>query len=123
MVKRSKLFFILGICFLYNFAINNFYRPYIYANKINDFGLADIGNNVVFVPTLYLVLSIVRKKFIISKYLDIIYLLGVLCIAEILSAFVPNIGTFDFRDIIGLFIDAILVYIFIKIEESNVFVK
>lgn len=119
MFIRSKIFLFLSICLIYNFLINTFYRPYIYANKINDFGFADVGNNIVFIPIAYLFLYAIRKKFIISKYLDIILHFGVLCIGEILSEFIPNIGTFDFKDILGLFIGAILVFLFIKNDQNN----
>lgn len=50
---NKKTIIILLICLIYNFCINTFYRPYIYSNKINDYGIADIGNNISFIPGVY----------------------------------------------------------------------
>ncbi len=114
---NKKTIIILLICLVYNFYMNTFYRPYIYSNKINDFGIADIGNNISFIPGVYFLLYLFRKKYLFGKITDIVFHFCFLSIVEILSAFIPHIGTFDIKDIIGLFIGALVLYFFIKNEN------
>jgi len=38
-------------------------------------------------------------------------------VIEILSYYIPYLGTFDFKDILGLFIGAILLFVFLKKNE------
>lgn len=113
-MTKKKCFLWFLICLLYNFFVNNFYRPYIYFHKFNDYGIADIGNNITFIPGVYFLYFFLKKKFIFSKYKDIAFHFCILSLLEILSAFIPHIGTFDFKDIIGLLIGAILLYFFVK---------
>lgn len=105
-------YLIILICLLYGFLINNYYRPFIYTNKINDYGLADIGNNITFIPGSYMLMRLFRQKYISSQKNDIVIHFISLSSVEILSAFIPYIGTFDVKDIIGLFIGALILYLF-----------
>ena len=108
--------YILGliICFIHSYVVNNFYRPYIFKNGIYDFGIADIGNNISFIPGLFFLLYLLRKKFIFSKNKDIILHFSILCLVEFLSYFIPHFGTFDLKDIVGLFIGAIMLYFYVR---------
>lgn len=108
------IFIKLGICLLYGFLVNIYYRPYIYCHKINDFGLADIGNNITFIPGTYFLLRLFNQKYIYSKKGDIIFHFIALSSLEILSAFIPYIGTFDIKDIVGLFVGAFILNYIIK---------
>lgn len=54
-MNRKKCIILIMFCLAYNYIVNNYYRPYIYINKINDFGIADIGNNFTFIPGTYFV--------------------------------------------------------------------
>ncbi|MCE2612313.1 hypothetical protein LVD13_04955 [Flavobacteriaceae bacterium D16] len=86
--------------------MNSWFRPYVFSNGIKDYGLADIGNNISFVPGVYFLLRLFRQKFMFGIIKDIFFLTGVLILIELLSAFVNGIGTFDFKDIVGLIIGA-----------------
>ncbi len=113
----KKYFSYLLLCLLYNYLITSCYRPYIYSNKINDFGLADIGNNIIFIPGVYLLMRLFNQKYIYSKKGDILFHFIALSGLEILSAFIPHIGTFDIKDIIGLFVGALILYLFVDDDE------
>ena len=113
-MKKKNIFFGLSFCLIYNFLINVYYRPYIYSNHIDDYGLADIGNNITFIPGVYLFLYLVTNKFLFSKTKDILLHFFILSIVEILSLFIPKFGTFDFKDIFGLGVGSILLFVFVK---------
>ena len=115
------IFIKLGICLLYGFFVNTYYRPYIYFHKINDFGLADIGNNITFIPGTYFLLRLFNQKYIYSKKGDVIFHFIALSGLEILSAFIPHIGTFDIKDIFGLFVGALILYLFV--DDDSVVIK
>ena len=112
-------FSILIVCLIYNFIVNSIYRPYIYSNKINDFGLADIGNNVTFIPGVFILFRLFGSKYIFSKNKDIIFHFCVLGFVEILSAFIPHMGTFDPKDLFGLFLGALITYFLFKNEKQS----
>ena len=95
---------------LISILINVWYRPFIYKNQLFDFGIADIGNNLFFIPIAHLGLFVSRKKFIYGKFKDIIFHFLILSIIEILSYFIGIFGVFDFKDLIGLFLGAILTF-------------
>jgi hypothetical protein len=111
---QTGIFIKLGICLLYGFFVNTYYRPYIYSHKINDFGLADIGNNITFIPGTYFLLRLFNQKYIYSPKGDILYHFIALSSIEILSAFIPHIGTFDLKDIVGLFVGALILNYSVK---------
>ena len=67
------IFIKIGIFLFYGFLVNTYYRPYIYSHKINDFGLADIGNNITFIPGTYFLLRLFNQKYIYSQKGDIIF--------------------------------------------------
>ena len=92
---------------------------YIYSNEINDFGIADIGNNVIFIPGIYFLSQLILKKPIIGTYKDIIYHTFFLIVIEILSFFVKGIGTFDSKDILGLIIGAGITYLIVRFRTEN----
>jgi hypothetical protein len=100
--------------------INTFYRPYIYSNKIYDYGIADIGNNLFFIPAIYLMTILIYKKPIFGYVKDIYFHLFILILIEILSNYIRFIGTFDVRDILALFVGAGLTFfIKLKLNLSN----
>ncbi|MDJ0952713.1 MAG: hypothetical protein QNJ81_03440 [Acidimicrobiia bacterium] len=79
------------------------YRPYIYDNEINDFGIADsIGNLGGIVVQIFLSLAILnsqkRKAFNVIGFLVVGYILY-----EILQPYLPK-GVFDWKDIYGTLI-------------------
>lgn len=88
--------------------MNTYYRPFIYLNKIDDFGIADIGNNFLFIPITYFIIFSFQKKFIYGKNKDILLHFFLLALFELLSFYFKNIGEFDFKDVLGLFIGSVL---------------
>jgi hypothetical protein len=102
------------VCLIYSIFIGNFYRPFIYSHKINDYFFADVGNNISFIPGVYSINYLLKGKYIFSKFKDVFFYFIFLSLVEILSYFIPLTGTFDFKDIIGLFIGAVLLFIFLK---------
>lgn len=113
--KRNII--ILIVCFVYSLLINSIYRPYIYINRINDFGIADIGNNLAFIPGVYFLSNIIRKKYVISKYNDIWLCFLLFSTVELISYFLPFIGAFDMKDIFGLLIGAVILFFLVKNER------
>lgn len=116
-MNSKKNIVILIICFLYSLLINSVYRPYIYINNVNDYGIADVGNNLAFIPGVYFLSNIFRKKYIISKYTDIWLCLLLFSTLEFFSYFIPFFGTFDIKDIFGLSIGAIILFFLVKNEK------
>jgi hypothetical protein len=112
-LKYFILFLLFGIILV------NFYRPYIYNNKIYDFGLADVGNNIFFIPCVYFMILFFYKKNLFGKYKDIFFHFIFLTFFEILSKYFEGFGTYDLNDIFALFIGSVLTYLIVKFEESR----
>lgn len=116
-MNRKKAISLVVIFFVYSVIINTFYRPYIYTNKIQDYGFADIGNNIFFIPATYLIYNLITKRYLISKYYDILFSFVFYSFIEVLSFFFPFFGTFDYKDIFGLFLGALTLYLFVANEK------
>tara|TARA_R110002051_G_C8756849_1_gene501062 strand:- start:2305 stop:2640 length:336 start_codon:yes stop_codon:yes gene_type:complete len=99
------------------------YRNYIYTNKIEDFGLADVGNNIFAVTVISLISWIGAFKFSNNKIIDILIFTAIYIVLEILSYFFSIFGTFDYKDIIALlcgsFLAIVLLYLFEKENFHN----
>ena len=113
-LSRRTIAFYLLFFLLMGFFLNSWYRPYIYSNEIDDYGLADIGNNISFVPGVYFLLLLIRQKFSFGILKDIFVHTTILIFLEIAALFIGGIGTFDFKDIIGLLIGAGITYLIMK---------
>lgn len=113
----SIIYFILFI--VLSFFLSSIYRPYIYKNNINDFGIADIGNNIFFIPCAYFLIIISRKKPLLGKYKDLYLHTLTLIFVEILSKYIKGIGTFDVKDILALIFGGFLTFIILKIHEKT----
>lgn len=116
-INNKNYIYLMLICLTYSILIGNFYRPFIYSHKINDYGFADIGNNLSFIPGVYSIIFLLKGKYIYSKFKDVIFYFIFLSLVEISSYFIPYLGTFDFKDIIGLFIGAVSLFVFLKKNE------
>lgn len=113
---KKKILFSILICFIYGFLINTYYRPFIYINKIDDYGLADIGNNLTFIPGVYLIyLYTNNNQNLISPYYCFLFF----SLIELISYFFPFLGTFDIQDILGLFIGTLFLKIFLYYENTK----
>ena len=98
------------------------YRPFIYDNNINDFGIADsIGNSGGIIVQIYFMLTVLnsqgRKVFRVIAFLTFGYILY-----EVFQLYLPR-GVFDWLDIYGTLaggVIALLFYLFLaKIIKNN----
>ena len=104
----------------------NIYRPFIYENGINDYGIADsIGNSGGVVVQIFFTLAILnsppKKVFNVIGFITIGYI-----VYEILQPFLPK-GVFDWKDIYGTFIGGVICifiwFVINKFVENKVIYK
>jgi len=120
--KRILYFLITIFSFLFTEAGRYIYRPFIYENNINDYGLADsIGNWGGILVQIFFGLTIINPSFKLGLRIIEIIVIGYI-IYEILQPYLPK-GTFDWLDIygslIGGFIGLILYYLIHKTVSNN----
>lgn len=106
-IKRIIYLLISVFCFILTETGRFFYRPFIYQNNINDFGIADsIGNSGGIMVQIFFSLAILnstyKKGFRIIGFLVMGYI-----IYEIAQPYLPK-GTFDWLDIYGTLIGGII---------------
>lgn len=130
-IKTVDLFRIIYLivavfAFFITEAGRNIYRPFIYENGINDFGIADsIGNSGGIVVQIFFMLTILNspknKIFRVIGFITIGYI-----IYEILQPYLPR-GVFDWKDIYGTFIGGVISiiiwFIINKLVENKVIYK
>ncbi|MFC2088322.1 hypothetical protein ACFLSX_01880 [Calditrichota bacterium] len=90
------------------------YRPFIYVNHINDFGIADsIGNSGGIIVQIFITLAVLNspgiKVFRVITFLTIGYILY-----EIVQPYLPR-GVFDWIDIYGTVAGGIIASLFFLI--------
>ena len=103
------------------------YRPYIYRNDINDFGIADsMGNLGGIVVQIFFSLAILnsqrRKAFNVIGFLVAGYILY-----EIIQPYLPK-GVFDWKDVYGTVIGGfvsvvVLLLLRLMVRSNRVFMK
>lgn len=60
----------LSALLIYEFIARPIYRPYIYANKINDFHIADtLGNSLGTMTTIFVLIGLLSKETVKGNYL------------------------------------------------------
>ena len=115
------------IWFLITETGRNIYRPFIYANNINDYGIADsIGNSGGIIVQIFFTLAVInspRKK----VYNVFILLIGGYILYEIVQPYLPR-GVFDWKDVFGTLIGGIIAFIIFLIlhkviKKNNVIYK
>ncbi len=119
-MKLKHIIFYFLIFLIINYILSSIYRPFIYSNNINDFGLADIGNNITFVPGAFFMVFLFRNKPFFGFYRDIYFHTSFLILVEILSKYIKGMGTFDYKDIVGLLFGAVLTFIIVKQHQVKV---
>ncbi len=114
------------IMFLVTEAGRYIYRPFIYENKINDYGLADsIGNLGGTIVQIFFFLAIVNspKK---KGFNLIIFAVLAYVIYEFAQPYLPK-GVFDWKDIYGTLIGGVISFIVLiilrKIIKNKVIYK
>ena len=95
------------------------YRPFIYANEINDYGIADsIGNSGGIIVQIFFMLAILnsprKKVFRAIGFVTVGYV-----IYEILQPYLPK-GVFDWKDIYGTVIGGVIAFLIILLIRKIV---
>jgi len=95
------------------------YRPFIYENDINDYGIADsIGNSGGIIVQIFFMLAILnspkKKIFRVIGFVTVGYV-----IYEILQPYLPK-GVFDWKDIYGTVIGGVLAFLIILLIRKFV---
>ncbi len=76
------------------------YRPYVYRNHLDDWGIADtIGNSLGTLTQIFLYLGLVNATRI-ESYRIIAFVTGGYIVYEVLQTILPR-GTFDLKDVIA----------------------
>ena len=116
------IYFVIAVLFFFLTEIGrNIYRPYIYSNNIDDYGIADsIGNSGGIIVQIFFMLAILnsprKKVFRVIGFVVIGYILY-----EILQPYLPR-GVFDWKDIYGTIIGGVIslfILFFIKKIVKN----
>lgn len=106
--SKRIIYFVIAVLFFFLTEIGrNIYRPYIYTNNIDDYGIADtIGNSGGIIVQIFFMLAILnppRKK--VSRVIGFIVIGYILY--EILQPYLPR-GVFDWKDIYGTLIGGVI---------------
>ena len=124
--RRVIYFLAFAISFLVTELGRHVYRPIIYRNGIQDFGLADsIGNLGGIVVQVFFGLALLNSDHR-QGYRVIGFLIMGYIIYEILQPILPK-GTFDFKDVVGTLIGGVcsaLIFFLIhkKLENNRILV-
>ncbi len=106
--SKRIIYFLIAVLFFFLTEIGrNIYRPFIYSNNIDDYGIADsIGNSGGKIVQIFFMLAILnsprKKVFHVIGFIVIGYILY-----EILQPFLPR-GVFDWKDIYGTLIGGVI---------------
>ena len=122
--RLRVIYFGIAVLFFFLTEIGrNIYRPYIYSNNINDYGIADsIGNAGGIIVQIFFSLALLnsprKKVFNVIGFIVIGYILY-----EILQPYLPR-GVFDWKDIYGTLIGGVIslliLFILKKIVKNKV---
>ncbi len=99
------------VMFIFSFVLTEIgrftYRPFIYNNNINDFGIADsIGNSGGILAQIFFGLAIINPSKKKGIRLIVFFSLGYV-LYEIVQPFLPR-GVFDWKDIYGTILGGLL---------------
>ena len=112
---RRRMYFFLGAvaCFVTGLVLSFTYRPFIYANRINDFHLADTLGNIVAVPAAAFFFYALHKKVSLS-------IAGVLALDFLTWCLYEAVisRTFDWWDILASFIMCFVTYPILKYMDK-----
>ncbi|HEY9114763.1 MAG TPA: hypothetical protein VIN10_08675 [Bacteroidales bacterium] len=120
--SKRIIYFVIAVLFFFMTEMGrNIYRPYIYSNNIDDYGIADsIGNSGGIIVQIFFLLAILnsprKKVFRVVGFIVIGYILY-----EILQPYLPR-GVFDWKDIYGTLIGGVIsliILFFIKKIVKN----
>ncbi len=109
--KKEKLYLILSVLIIsIGFILTMFYRPYVYKNKINDFGLADtIGSLVSVIGFCFFIWSF-KAYSNKEKNRQIILVTIIYAFVWEFLGYLNIYGTFDIKDVIAAIISGLLTF-------------
>jgi hypothetical protein len=110
---------VIFVSYIFGLIINQIYRPWVYENNINDLGIADIGPSFFFVVVVSFTIWLFKIRLTLIKEWDILLITLGYIILEFISYFISFIGTFDFKDFIGLIISYFLTLWLLKWYNPN----
>ena len=118
MVQSNKRRWVyLFLCFLFagiGWILSFTYRPYIYANHINDWYLADTIGNIVAVPAVAFLFYAVQKTIRQTKLAVLTLDFFSWCLYELVFS-----QTFDWWDILASFLMCLITYPLLLILEKK----
>lgn len=119
MSKQQKVYLAISIFVaLTGLILSIFYRSYVYANQINDFGFADtIGSLVSVVGFCFLAWSL-KNYTDNQKNKQIILTTIIYGFVWEFFGYIEIYGTFDWKDIIGAIISGVFTFIIKEIINS-----
>ena len=106
--SQRIIYFVMAVIFFFLTEIGRkIYRPFIYSNNIDDYGIADsIGNSGGIIVQIFFMLAVLnsqgKKIFRVIGFIVIGYILY-----EILQPYFPR-GVFDWKDIYGTLIGGLI---------------
>jgi len=116
--KKQKFYLILAFIVLASSQIlTHFYRPYIYSNKINDYGFADTIGSLVCVLGICFLFWGVKSFSNKEKNKHIILATIIYSVIWEPLGLIGLHGTFDWKDIVAVFISGALTYLLKEIIE------
>jgi len=129
MIDKGRIFkvdknrIILFLIFISMFVITEIgrkiYRPYIYANDIFDFWIADtIGNFTGTIAIIFFDLAVVNPYYKKGRWFILIITFG-LIVYELVQYFLPGRNTCDWRDIVATIIAGVISFGLYKFIYRN----
>ena len=128
-IDTRRILYLLLCVFAFVFTeVGRFiYRPYIYANEINDFGIADsIGNLGGIMVQIFLGMTLLNPSLKKGLRLVLLFTIGYF-IYEFAQPYFPK-GVFDWKDVYGTIIGGgiatiLLIFLHRKLQNNRVYHK
>jgi len=116
---RILYLIIAVLAFIITEAGRNIYRPFVYGNKIHDYGIADsIGNLGGIIVQIFFMLAILNSP--IKRTSRVIgFVTTGYVVYEILQPYLPK-GVFDWKDIYGTVTGGVIAFIIIFFIRKTV---
>ena len=121
MNKKQKIYLLISVVVVISsLLLNLLYRPYIYGNNLNDFGLADtIGSLASVVAFCCFVWS---WKSYSNKEMNFQIVIATITYSIIWEAFgyYGIYGTYDVKDVVAVIISCVITYILKEVIEQKI---
>ena len=121
LLKIDRIRIVYFVVFLFSFLFTEIgrelYRPYIYSNGINDFGVADtIGNFFGTITQIYLMLFLIYPTYKNGLFFFPFFVVGY-SIYEFWQLMLPD-SYFDWKDIVVTIISGVIAYLIYKLIKK-----